>query len=356
MVVSASVTAAMSRADEISRAGLGMTSPNPPVGCVLLDVDGVTIAEGWHRGPGQPHAEVEALRAAGERAAGATAVVTLEPCNHHGRTPPCAQALLAAGVARVVFAHRDPNPKAQGGAETLRAGGVEVVAAGVETATAIRPWLVATGRGRPFVTWKFAATLDGRSAAVDGSSRWITGEQSRRDVHELRGRVDTIVVGVGTVLADDPALTVRLPGLQRAPRRVVVDSAGRTPPDARVLTDGAAETWIATAADVGADEAGKVSLPALFSQLYDAGSRWVLLEGGPTLAGAAVHGGFVDEVVAYVAPALLGAGPAAMGDAGIATMRDIARLELHDVIRLGTDIRISGSFKSQDENERRLAE
>lgn len=344
---------AMRRAITLAARGLGRTSPNPVVGCVVLDPAGAVAGEGWHSRAGGPHAEVEALAQAGDLARGGTALVTLEPCNHTGRTGPCAQALIAAGIARVVIAVDDPNPLAAGGAATLRAAGVEVET-GVLTAEAAAgnvAWLTAVRTGRPHLTWKFAATLDGRSAAADGTSRWITGPEARADVHRLRASVDTVVAGVGTVLADDSALTVRLPGHDgHQPLRVVVDSAGRTPASARVRDD-AAPTWIATAAEVGAGPDGRVDLPKLAAALYARGSRAVLLEGGPTLAGAALRAGIVDRIVGYVAPALLGAGPAALHEAGISTIDHALRLDVTDVTVVGTDIRITATPRSTTHQE-----
>jgi diaminohydroxyphosphoribosylaminopyrimidine deaminase/5-amino-6-(5-phosphoribosylamino)uracil reductase len=254
----------MLRALSLAAQGLGETSPNPSVGAVILGPDGEVVGEGRTAPVGGPHAEVVALAAAGGRGRGGTAVVTLEPCNHTGRTGPCTQALIGAGVRRVVIAARDPNPLAAGGAELLRQAGVEV-RTGVREAEAahlLRYWLTSVSRGRPYLIWKYAATLDGRSAAADGTSKWITSEPARADVHELRGSVDAIIAGIGTVLADDPALTVRVPGRARRPLRVVVDSAGRTPETARVR-DGAAPTWIATAEQLGAGPDCRVDLAKL---------------------------------------------------------------------------------------------
>ena len=236
----------MLRAIELAARGLGSTSPNPVVGCVILAADGSLAGEGWHQRAGGPHAEVEALAAAGAKARGGTAVVTLEPCSHTGRTGACTTALRAAGVSRVVFAVNDPNPAAAGGAAVLSEAGIDV-ASGLLEAEAARgneAWLHWVSRGRPFVIWKYAASLDGQVAAADGTSRWITGESARRDVHRLRGEVDAVAVGVGTVIADDPQLTVRTePAAPRQPLRVVFDRSGRTPSAARVRDD-AAETVI----------------------------------------------------------------------------------------------------------------
>jgi diaminohydroxyphosphoribosylaminopyrimidine deaminase/5-amino-6-(5-phosphoribosylamino)uracil reductase len=251
---------------------------------------------------------------------------------------------------RVVAGVADPNPVAQGGAEALRTVGVQVEM-GVREAEARAgniAWLTATRRAaagdpRPFVIWKFAATLDGRSAALDGTSQWITSPEARADVQELRSTADAIIVGVGTVLADDPHLTARTDAgalASRQPIRVIVDSAGRTPADARVR-DGAARTFVATAAEVGSGVDGRVDLRRLGSVLYDRGCRRVLLEGGPTLAGAFLRERLVDEMVGYVAPKLLGAGPAALAGAGIVTIAEAIDLELTDVRRVGPDLRIS---------------
>lgn len=337
---------AMRRAIELAARGLGTASPNPVVGCVLLDVGGEIVGEGFHAYAGGPHAEIVALAQAGQRARGGTAVVTLEPCNHTGRTGPCTSALIRAGVARVVVGVTDPDPVAQGGAQTLRDAGIEVETGvrAAEAETGNVAWLTAVRRKRPYLIWKYAATLDGRAAALDGTSMWITSEAARTDVHALRATVDAVIAGVGTVLADDPRLTVR--NLRdgtlaiRQPLRVVVDSAGRTPADARVR-DAAAPTWVATAAEVGADAAGRVDLAALLTELYRRGVRAALLEGGPRLAGAFLAAGLVDRFVGYVAPKLLGAGPAALADAGPTTIDEAIDLELIDVTRVGPDLRIT---------------
>ena len=334
--------AAMDRALDLAAAGLGETSPNPSVGAVILSRPGEPVGEGRTAPVGGPHAEVVALTQAGERARGATAVVTLEPCDHTGRTGPCTQALIAAGIARVVVAVRDPDALAAGGLDTLRAARVDVELGVLapEGAHLLRYWLTSVPRGRPYLIWKYAATLDGRSAALDGTSKWITSPESRADVHVLRGTVDAIIAGVGTVLADDPALTVRVPGPDRRPLRVIVDSAGRTPAEARVR-DGAAPTWIATSAEVGSDPTGRVDLGKLMTALYARGVRGALLEGGPGLAGAFLAAGLVDEVVGYLATKLLGAGAPALGAAGVTTIAQAFDLTLTDVTRLGPDVRIT---------------
>lgn len=331
-------TAAMRRALELAASAGVPVGPNPRVGCVLLDAAGRTVAEGFHRGAGTPHAEIAALRAAGAAARGATAVVTLEPCNHSGRTGPCAAALVGAGVSRVVYGQADVNPVAAGGAQALRAGGVDVEGGllAAESAALNPVWTFAVERGRPMVTWKTAGSLDGRAAAADGTSRWITGALARADVHALRATVDALVVGTGTVLADDPRLTARrggsdgpdLPAAEQ-PLRVVVGHRP-VPPGARVL-DGAAPTLVLATHDP------RHVLDVLFARDV----QHVLLEGGPTLAGAFVAAGLVDRVVAYVAPVLLGAGPAVLGPAGITTVGAALRLTTQDVTRLGDDLRIT---------------
>jgi diaminohydroxyphosphoribosylaminopyrimidine deaminase / 5-amino-6-(5-phosphoribosylamino)uracil reductase len=346
--------AAMARAVELAARGLGSASPNPVVGCVLLDAGGRTLGEGWHERAGGPHAEVVALRAAGDASRGATAVVTLEPCNHTGRTGPCSRALLDAGVRRVVYAVPDPHGVAAGGAATLAAAGVEMVSGvGAEPAERVNAaWLHSVRTGRPYVTWKVAATLDGRTAAADRTSRWITGPEARAEVHLLRAQADAVVTGIGTVLADDPQLAVRalptrgsplgpVPATVRQPLRVVLDAAGRTPPDARVR-DTAAPTLVLTATEVGSGPDGRgVDLDAVLALLHERQVRSVLLECGATLAGAFVDAGLVDRVVAYVAPALLGQGPAALTTRGVgATIGAIRRLVLQDVGLVGADVRL----------------
>ncbi|MFC5206485.1 bifunctional diaminohydroxyphosphoribosylaminopyrimidine deaminase/5-amino-6-(5-phosphoribosylamino)uracil reductase RibD [Pseudonocardia sulfidoxydans] len=314
----------------------GTTSPNPPVGCVVLAADGTVAGVGATAPPGGPHAEVVALAQAGERARGGTAVVTLEPCAHHGRTPPCTDALRAAGIAAVHVAVADPNPVAAGGAEALRAAGLTVtvgtLAPDIVDAVAagpLRAWLHAQRTGRPHVTWKFAATLDGRSAAADGTSRWITGPAARARVHTLRATSDAVVVGTGTALADDPALTARdVDGtpLARQPLRVV---AG--------LRD------VAPGSHLDAPDVLHVRThdpDEVIAALHARGVVDVLLEGGPRLAGAFLAAGRVDRVLAHVAPALLGAGAAALGDAGVGTIGDILRLHVARVELVGGDILI----------------
>jgi diaminohydroxyphosphoribosylaminopyrimidine deaminase/5-amino-6-(5-phosphoribosylamino)uracil reductase len=324
---------AMRRALDLARRGPAH-GPNPRVGCVLLGPDGVVLGEGWHRGAGTPHAEVAALADALERRSdvrGATAVVTLEPCDHTGRTGPCSVALRDAGIARVVVAVADPNPVAGGGAARLRAAGVEVVL-GVEGdagSDLLGPWLVAVRRGRPYVTLKTATTLDGRVAAADGSSRWITSAQSRAHAHALRAEVDALVVGTGTVLADDPALTARTADGELAahqPLRVVV-GARHLPDGGRLAGPGGEVVHVRTR-----------DPHVVLAELQQREVRRVLVEGGPTLAAAFLRAGVVDEVHAYMAPVLLGAGRPAVGELGIETIGDALRLRTRDVQQLGPDV------------------
>ncbi|WP_336621558.1 bifunctional diaminohydroxyphosphoribosylaminopyrimidine deaminase/5-amino-6-(5-phosphoribosylamino)uracil reductase RibD [Streptomyces sp. DH37] len=353
---------AMRRAVLLSARGLGSTSPNPVVGCVVLDTGGRIVGEGWHRRAGGPHAEVHALAEAGEAARGGTAVVTLEPCDHTGRTGPCSRALIDAGVARVVYAVADPTPAARGGADTLAAAGIDVEGGMLaeEAAEVNAPWLTSVRLGRPHVRWKYAATLDGRTAAADGTSRWITSGEARADVHRLRAEADAVLVGSGTARADDPHLAVRgVPGAVQ-PLRVVADTeASAVKPGARVL-DGAAPTLIAVADDLpdaatahldghaevlrlprdGGGHGRGLDVAALLTALHARGVRSVLLEGGATLAGAFVAARAVDRVTAYLAPALLGAGPAALADAGIATIADVLRLTVTGIERIGPDLRV----------------
>jgi diaminohydroxyphosphoribosylaminopyrimidine deaminase / 5-amino-6-(5-phosphoribosylamino)uracil reductase len=307
--------------------------PNPRVGCVLVAPDGSVVGEGHHHGAGTPHAEIEALRRGGERSRGATAYVTLEPCAHTGRTGPCVGALIEAGVARVVFAQSDPNPDAAGGAERLHAAGVDVIGGVLaDEAGALNDrWARGVALGRPLVTWKFAATLDGRSAAADGTSQWITGAASRADTHALRATRDAVVVGTGTVLVDDPRLTARMPGgslAERQPLRVVMGL--RDVPRSARVHDGPGDVLHLRTHDP------EVAL----KELWGKGVRDVWLEGGPTLAAAFVTAGLVDDVYAYLAPALLGAGRPAVDPLGITTIADVRRLQLVDVEVIGGDVRV----------------
>ncbi len=322
---------AMRRALELAQTPGVPLGPNPRVGCVLLAPDGSTVAEGFHRGAGTPHAEADALTRAGEQARGATAVVSLEPCNHTGRTGPCADALVAAGVARVVFAQADTSAAAAGGARTLLAAGIDVEGGLLaQAARAVNPaWSFALEHARPYVTWKLATTVDGRSAAPDGSSRWVSSEAARRDTHRLRGYCDAILVGTGTLLADDPRLTVRdvedvdLPRAHQPLRAVM--GLRPTPAGSRVLDDAAPTVLLRTRDPHEA-----------VATLFEHGCRHVFLEGGPTLAAAFLTAGLVDEVVAYVAPLLLGSGRSGVGDLGARTLADAVGLRLEELVVVGS--------------------
>lgn len=324
------IRAALATAEAAAQAVRGTTSPNPAVGAVILDASGDLAGVGATQPPGGAHAEVMALREAGSRARGGTAVVTLEPCNHTGRTGPCTRALLDAGVGAVYYAERDPDPAAAGGGEFLRAHGVAAEHLDQPVAS-LAPWLGATRRQRPHLTLKFAGTLDGFAAATDGSSRWITGEPARAHVHLDRSRRDAILVGTGTVLADDPALTARRDGglHPHQPRRVVVGTRA-VPAGARL------------------QELGHERYPGIteaLAALWDTGARDVLLEGGPTLAAAALQADLVDAVQAYVAPAFLGAGRSLLTWAGESSMAGIRRFHTTGVQQLGEDVLIEMTRK-----------
>lgn len=325
--------AAMRLAVEHAEQVKGNTYPNPPVGAVILDRAGRIAGAGGTEPAGSAHAEVVALRRAGALAAGGTAVVTLEPCNHHGKTPPCVDALLEAGVATVIYAVSDPHPVAAGGAARLAEAGVQVVS-GVEAelvaAGPLREWLHKQETGLPHVTWKYATSIDGRSAAADGSSQWITSEAARADLHRRRAAADAIVVGTGTVLADDPALTARLPDgtlADRQPLRVVVGKRD-VPGEAQVLNDDSRTMVIRTH---DPDE--------VLNALADRTD--VLLEGGPTLAGAFLRAGAIDRILAYVAPILLGGPIAAVDDVGVPSIARALRWRFDEVERVGPDLLLS---------------
>lgn len=324
------IVRAMHLAIDESRHAQGISSPNPPVGAIILAADGTIVGRGHTQPPGGPHAEVMALADAGTAARGATAVVTLEPCDHTGRTGPCSRALIDAGIAEVHYASDDPNPAAAGGAQTLRDAGV-VVVGGVESAAAeagpLRAWLFRQRHGRPFVTAKLASTVDGRVAAPDGTSQWITGVPARRRAHRQRGALDAIVVGTGTVVRDDPALTARYDdGAFRPhqPTRVVMGLRD-IPSGARVTDDSAPLLHVRT------------HDPA---QILDAlgDALWVLVEGGPGIVGAFLDAGLVDEVEAYVAPVVLGAGASSVDIGGVHTLTDARRFSLTAVETLGDDV------------------
>nr|WP_278199628.1 bifunctional diaminohydroxyphosphoribosylaminopyrimidine deaminase/5-amino-6-(5-phosphoribosylamino)uracil reductase RibD [Thermaerobacter subterraneus] len=355
--------------DLAARAG-GRTHPNPMVGAVIVR-DGVVVGEGYHRRAGEPHAEVEALRSARDQARGATLYVTLEPCCHHGRTPPCTEAILAAGLRRVVVAMVDPDPRVAGrGLSVLAQAGVEV-AVGVEADRALRlneAYVVHRVLGRPMVTAKYAMTLDGRIATARGESRWITGPRARRWVHRLRDRVDAILVGVGTVLADDPSLTVRWHPGGRDPVRVILDSHARTPPDAQVIRaarHSPAPTWVAVTPQapavrtarleaagvqvlrVPADPHGRVSILHLLRELASRGIVHLLVEGGASVHGSFFAAGLVDRVVAFIAPKLVGgrAAPGPIGDPGVDALAAAPALHRPTWRRIGEDWMISGYLR-----------
>lgn len=311
----------------------GSTYPNPPVGAVILDRDGQVAGVGGTQPTGGPHAEVMALRAAGDRAAGGTAVVTLEPCNHHGRTPPCVDGLVAAQISRVVYAVSDPNPVAAGGSARMAESGIEVTSGVLSDAVAagpLREWLHKQRTGMPHVTWKFATSVDGRSAAADGSSQWITSAEARADVHRRRAAADAIVVGTGTVFVDDPSLTARLPDgslAENQPLRVVVGRR-EVSSDAKVLNDDSRTMVIRT------HDPHEV-IKAL-SDRTD-----ILLEGGPTLAGAFLRAGVVNRILAYVAPILLGGPITAVDDVGVPSIVHAQRWRFDGVDTIGPDVLMS---------------
>jgi diaminohydroxyphosphoribosylaminopyrimidine deaminase/5-amino-6-(5-phosphoribosylamino)uracil reductase len=318
----------MRRALALAERGRTTVSPNPLVGCVIAGGGGI-VGEGFHVRAGGPHAEVVALEAAGDRAAGATAYVTLEPCAHSGRTPPCTQALLAAGVTRVVAALRDPDPVACGGAEELRSAGVRVDLGCCEEEARLQNAVFLSGlaTGRPFVVIKAAVSLDGRIAAADGTSQWLTGEPTRRRAHELRAEADAVVVGSQTVLDDDPALTVRVPGYDGPPPlRVVLDRRGRVSHGLRVLDD-AAPTLL-----------HRGDLDELLAVLWDRKVRSALVEGGAAVVAAFLRAGLADRVVLHVAPVLLGSrGRPLVAGAWPSSLAAAPRLRLQHVEQVGDD-------------------
>ena len=352
----------MREALRIAEYARGRTSPNPLVGAVIVR-DGAIVASGWHRAAGEPHAEIHALRMAGELARGATLYVTLEPCAHHGRTGPCAEAVIAAGLARVVVALSDPNPLVAGrGIHLLTAAGIET-ATGVCEAEARRQnevflkWIT---QKRPFVTLKTALTLDGKIASHTGRSQWITGEAARTRVHEYRNAYDAILVGIGTVLADDPSLTTRLPDRTgHNPLRVVLDSEARTPMDAKLVTDGAAPTLIAVSeradqrrvnllracgAEVVTLGAERVDIAALLDCLGEREITSLFVEGGATVNWSFLAGGYVDKVHAFIAPMLMGGETAKTPIGGTGFDSPQAALHLADVTveQVGADILVTG--------------
>lgn len=348
----------MARALELAERARYTAHPNPMVGCVLV-LEGRVVGEGWHVAAGEAHAEIVALEAAGEAARGATAYVTLEPCSHRGRTPPCTDALIAAGVGEVVAATEDPDPRIAG-LETLAAAGIRVRSGLLRDAAEalIRGFRRRVTAGRPYVRLKIAASLDGRTAMATGESRWITGADARADVQKLRAASGAVMTGIGTALADDPSLTVRDPALDtraRQPLRAVLDGALRLPPSAAMLAlpgdtlvycvdDRDAGPLVAAGAEivrVGA-RGGKVDVAAVLDDLGRREVNDVLVEAGPTLSGALLDGGFVDEIVLYQAPCFLGGETLGMFETpGWRTLADRCELTVADIRRIGTDTRIT---------------
>lgn len=381
----------MARALELAERGRYTTHPNPRVGCVVVR-DGAIVGEGWHQQAGQPHAEIHALRAAGDRARGAEVFVTLEPCCHHGRTGPCTGALISAGVKKIWMALQDPNPKVGGqGAAILRAAGIEVQSGLMQPAAAAlnRGFISRMTRGRPWITLKLAASLDGRSAMASGESKWITSEEARADVHRLRADAGAVLTSSETVLADDPSLTVREfhpappdprpPAggegkyLFRQPDRIVLDARMRVPLNSKVFArDGARRFWMhsgslspmpaghggeaprlgsgqdwgegAVIQDLKCDASGRVNLSDALARLAQYEVNHILVESGPRLAGAFLQQGLVDEIVLYLAPSLLGheARPLALLP-GLQHLEQRLRLEMTDVQRIGADLRLTAS-------------
>lgn len=349
----------MAQALRLAERGRYTTDPNPRVGCVLVK-DGTVVGQGWHERAGQPHAEVHALRQAGEQARGATVYVTLEPCSHHGRTPPCADALIRAGVTRVVVAMQDPSAKVAGrGLECLRQAGIEVELGLMQArAEALNPGFVSRQRrGRPWVRCKLAMSLDGRTAMASGESKWITSAPARADVQRLRAASSVIVTGINTVLADDPRMNARVEFEAKQPDRVVLDSNLRMPADAAMLAQ-AGTTWVATdnsdaAARMALERVGArllelpgrdgcLDLAALLKALADLEYNEVLVEAGPTLSGAFVQAGLIDELIVYLAPHLMGHGGRALLQLpGIESMAQRIGLHMTELKQIGDDLRLS---------------
>ncbi|MCM2263611.1 MAG: bifunctional diaminohydroxyphosphoribosylaminopyrimidine deaminase/5-amino-6-(5-phosphoribosylamino)uracil reductase RibD [Desulfuromonadales bacterium] len=356
----------MARAIELARRGEGRTAPNPPVGAVLVR-DGVIVGEGWHPAAGEPHAEIYALRGAGEFARGADLYVTLEPCCHQGRTGPCTEALVAAGVRRVFFGAVDPNPRVAGrGLEFLQRAGVEVAAGPLvdDCRRLIAPFAKHVITGRPYVILKAAMTIDGQLATSSGESRWISGAKSRELVHRRRDRVDGILTGSGTVLTDNPQLTVRLPDGGRNPARIVLDGQLRTSPAARVYSaEAAGRRLLVTAADLGRDRhepyarqgvevlavprhGEHLDLSAAMTALGGCGLQCLMVEGGGILNGALLRAGMVDRVMLFLAPLLLGGSngkPLFVGD-GVGRLADALRLNGLQVSRVDEDLLLEGEI------------
>ena len=355
----------MARALQLAKLGLYTTDPNPRVGCVIVR-DGQVVGEGWHRRAGEPHAEIHALVAAGSQARGATAYVTLEPCCHHGRTPPCSEALVRAGITRVVVAMSDPNPRVarQGIAELEKAGiRVDIGLLQAESERLNPGFIARMTRGRPYLRVKLAASLDGRTALANGESKWITSEAARADVQRLRARSSAILTGIGTVLADDPSLTVRDFDIDRQPLRVVVDPRLRMRPAARMLTLPGATLVVTSeehANDVAALRAAgadvfclpvvskRLNLKLLLEHLATREVNEVLVEAGATLCGELLRAGLVDELVLYLAPHLLGSGARGLFNVpGLEDMADRVALDIQDVRAIGKDWRITAKLEIQ---------
>lgn len=358
----------MSRALALAARGLGTAAPNPAVGAVIVSGRRI-IAEGWHEAAGKPHAEVVALQRAGAAAHGADLYVTLEPCCHHGRTPPCTEAILAAGISRVFYACSDPDPRvAGGGHEILAAGGCEVFRGPMTQAARDlnQAYFKHKTTGLPHLTLKMAATLDGKAATSTGQSQWITGPQARRQVHLMRSRTQILMVGVGTVLADDPGLTARLEGKWHRCDALIVDSSARTPPQARALqrddgtacfiacTQSADPGRVAVLQQAGAqiitvpEQGGRLDLSELMHMLGSRDVMSVLCEGGPTLAAGLLAETLVDEAVFFIAPKLLGDGISAVADFGVRDLGSALSLYAVEMRRFGPDMMVRGRICSPD--------
>ena len=367
----------MLRAVELACRAQGRTSPNPLVGAVLVK-DGCIVGEGFHRRAGAPHAEAEALRAAGDATQGATVYATLEPCSHHGRTPPCSDALIEAGVAEVYSACEDPDPRVNGGGHArLRAAGIQVHTGmcGDQAREINRPFFKYISCGRPWVTAKFAMSLDGKLATRRGESQWITGEAARMRGHELRNMADAVLVGAGTALADDPRLNTRLPKYERDkrnPLRIVVDSSGRVPSTARMfaadMPGGAVMATTAAAPEkhcrniraqgvqvwkLPSDQNGRVDLCALLDEVGRRQMLTLLVEGGGELTGSLVADGLLDEVCAFVAPLLIGgrAAPGPVGGHGVGALTRALQLSNMVIDQIGADVLIRANVLKRDDLE-----
>ena len=322
-----SAEAAMARAIELARLGLGKTFPNPIVGAVITSATGEFISEGFHQGA--DHAEVIAINAAKNIPAGSIIYVTLEPCNHHGKTPPCTKAIIDAGISKVIFAASDPNPIAAGGSEHLSAAGVEVERGLLESEAAFdnRAWLTKMTKQRPRITWKIAATMDGKVAAADGTSKWITSELARADVALLRSQTDAIITSTTTVKADNPLLTSK--GVGANPVRVVIGNSEIS--SSALILNADAETLVIKSRD----------LQNLVTLTNERGFNQLLIESGPTLGTAFLKAGLIDEVILYQAPTFFGSGTPSIADLGVATISERLDFEIADVEVIGADLKIT---------------